>query len=182
MPCELPGIRERLEIRDGPLVSVGTAGANEVAEQMQMEADEDECRGKPGVRGQVAALNRRAKGEGGQRAGDEECRHGADQRKSQRVQGMVILGKPQQWMRRIPGQKLGHNAKAIDIRRHGSGDHQRFFSPGERGGLAAGRNRGQQPSGKEMSDRTQGAILPQITQNVADKRLRRSARTCYPDG
>ena len=50
MPGELDGIGERLEVRDGPLVAVGAAGADEVAQQVQMEADEDQQSGEPWVR------------------------------------------------------------------------------------------------------------------------------------
>ena len=54
VPGELDGIGEWLEVRDGPLVAVGAAGADEVAQQMQVEADEDQERGESWVRGRAA--------------------------------------------------------------------------------------------------------------------------------
>ena len=42
VPCELDRVGKWLEVRDGPLVAVGTAGADEVAQQVQVEADEDQ--------------------------------------------------------------------------------------------------------------------------------------------
>src|SRR6478736_873083 len=50
VPSELNGIGERLEVRDGPLVAVGAASADEVAQQMQVEADEDQERSESWVR------------------------------------------------------------------------------------------------------------------------------------
>ena len=42
VPRELQRVGEWLEVRDGPLVAVGAAGADEVAQQMQVKADEDQ--------------------------------------------------------------------------------------------------------------------------------------------
>ena len=126
MPCKLPGVRERLEVWDGPLVAVGAAGADEVAQQVQVEADEDEQRGQPWVRRRSArrlsAANGWAEGEACEWAGDEERRNGADNRERQAVQRMVILRKPQQGMRRMaeseaPGQCQGHRDRARRLRR-----------------------------------------------------------------
>ena len=49
MPGELRRVGEWLEVGNGPLVAVGAAGADEVAQQMQMEADEDQNGGKSRV-------------------------------------------------------------------------------------------------------------------------------------
>ena len=49
VPGELHGVGEWLEVGDGPLVAVGAAGADEVAQQVQVEADEDQERGQPWV-------------------------------------------------------------------------------------------------------------------------------------
>ena len=49
VPSQLDGIGERLEVRDGPLVAVGTASADEVAQQVQVEADEDQKSRESGV-------------------------------------------------------------------------------------------------------------------------------------
>ena len=46
VPGKLDGIREWLEVGDGPLVAVGAAGADEVAQQVKMKADEDQERGQ----------------------------------------------------------------------------------------------------------------------------------------
>jgi len=54
VPGEMDGSGKRLEVGDGPLVAVGAAGADEVAQQMQVEADEDQERGEPWVRRQTA--------------------------------------------------------------------------------------------------------------------------------
>ena len=132
VPGELDGIGEWLEIGDGPLVAVGAAGADEVAQYVQVEADEDQKGGESGVRGRTpvwglrsangpaegairrksrtaSALDKRAKCEirkrsrGSERAGDEVSGKGTDQRKCQRMQRMMVLRKPQQRMRRVPG-------------------------------------------------------------------------------
>jgi len=47
VPGELDGTGERFEVGDGPLVAVGAAGADEVAQQVKMEADEDQECGEP---------------------------------------------------------------------------------------------------------------------------------------
>lgn len=47
VPGELQRVGEGLEVGDGPLVAVGAAGADEVAEQVQVEADEDQERCHP---------------------------------------------------------------------------------------------------------------------------------------
>jgi len=164
MPGKLPGVRERFEVWDGPLIALGTAGADEVAQQMQMKADKDQQSGKPWMRRQSAALNNWSEGEPGERTGDKKRRNGAHNREGQAVKRVVILRKPQQRVGRMPGQKLRDDAQAIKIRRDGGGNHQRFFTPVERGWFARGRYGGQQPSGKEMRDRTQAAIVPQIAQ------------------
>ena len=52
VPCELDGIGEWLEVGDGPLVAVGAAGADEVAQYMQVEADEDQKAVSPGCEGE----------------------------------------------------------------------------------------------------------------------------------
>ena len=62
MPGELESGRERSEIGDGPGVAVGAAGADEVAEEVEMEAEEGENRGDHGVIG-----SRRFLEEGGSR-------------------------------------------------------------------------------------------------------------------
>jgi len=54
VPCELDGIGEWLEVGDRPLVAVGAAGADEVAQQMQVETDEDQECGEPWMRRQAA--------------------------------------------------------------------------------------------------------------------------------
>ena len=46
VPGELQRVGEWLEVGDGPLVAVGTAGADEVAQQVQVEADEDQESGQ----------------------------------------------------------------------------------------------------------------------------------------
>ena len=49
VPGELNCIREWLEVRDGPLVAIGAASADKVAEYVQVEADEDQDRGESRV-------------------------------------------------------------------------------------------------------------------------------------
>lgn len=160
MPGELDGIGKWLEVGDGPLVAVGAAGADEVAQQVKMEADEDQDRGEhPAcgwVRGWTAALDNRAEGENHQRASHQKRHKGADDRKGQGVQRMVILRKPQQGMRCVPCQEFGNDAKAVEIRGDCRGHHQRFFAASKRGGPAGWEGRGQHPSGKEVRDGTHG--------------------------
>lgn len=130
MPCELHRGGERLEIGDGPLVVVGAAGADEVAQQVQVEADKDQDRRESRMRGQSAnwrlwSSNGRAESEvrkracggwgggewmgGGQRADpgqrprDDIGGKGTHQGKCQRMQRMMVLGKPQQRMRCVTG-------------------------------------------------------------------------------
>jgi hypothetical protein len=54
MPSKLDGIRKWLEVRDGPLVAVGATSADEVAQQVQVEADEDQKCRESGVRRRAA--------------------------------------------------------------------------------------------------------------------------------
>ena len=119
MPGELDGIGERLEVGDGPLVAVGAAGADEVAQQVQVEADEDQERRQPWMSRQAAALDDRAEGETHQRAGDDIGGDGAEQREGQGMQRMVVLREQQQRMRRVSGQEFRDDAEAVEIRRHG---------------------------------------------------------------
>ena len=63
VPGELQRVGEGLEVGDGPLVAVGAAGANEVAQQVQVEADEHQERGEPAMSRQTASLDDWAKGE-----------------------------------------------------------------------------------------------------------------------
>jgi len=51
VPSELESRREGSEIRDWPGVAVRAAGADEVAEEMEMEAEEGEQGGGPGTNG-----------------------------------------------------------------------------------------------------------------------------------
>lgn len=90
VPGELHGVGERLEVRDGPLVAVGTASADEVAQQVKVEADKDQEGGQPWMSGQGTAFYRRAEGEVSQWAGDKVSGKGTHQRKGQSVQRMVI--------------------------------------------------------------------------------------------
>ena len=71
VPGELDGIGEGLEVGDGPLVAVGAAGTDEVAQQVKMEADEDQERRQPWMGRQGASLDHRAEGETYHRAGDD---------------------------------------------------------------------------------------------------------------
>lgn len=138
VPGELQRAGKGLEVGDGPLVAVGAAGADEVAQQVQMEADEDEKCGEPWMSRQAAALYRRAEGEVGQRPRDDIGGKGTHQGKCQRMQRMMVLGKPQQWMRCVTGEKFRDDAEAVDIRRYGCGHDERFFTPRERGRAACG--------------------------------------------
>ena len=54
MPSELHHVREWFEVRNGPLVAVGAASADEVAQQVQVEADEDQKCRESGVRRRAA--------------------------------------------------------------------------------------------------------------------------------
>lgn len=54
VPGELHRVGERFEVGDWPLVAVGAAGADEVTQQMQVEAYEHQERGESGVRGDAA--------------------------------------------------------------------------------------------------------------------------------
>ena len=56
MPCELDSRREGSEIGNGPGVAVRAAGADEVAEEMEMEAEEGEQGGGPAVAGFLRLL------------------------------------------------------------------------------------------------------------------------------
>ena len=150
MPDELHRVGKWLEVGDGPLVAVGAAGAYEVAQQVQVEADEDQERRQPWMGRHASALDDRAEGEVGHRAGDDVGGEGADQRKRQCVQRMVILRKPQQGMRRVSGQKFGDDADAVEIRGDSGGHDQRFFTSRKRGGVAGREGGGQHPSCKEM--------------------------------
>lgn len=49
VPGQLQRVGEGLEVGDGPLVAVGAAGADEVAQQVQVEADEDQKSRESGV-------------------------------------------------------------------------------------------------------------------------------------
>lgn len=86
VPGELHGAGEWLEVGDGPLVAVGAAGTQEIAQQVQVEADEDQERRQPWMGRQAAALDNRAEGEAHHRASNDVGGEGADDRKCQSMQ------------------------------------------------------------------------------------------------
>jgi hypothetical protein len=98
VPTELKGAGEGFEVGNGPLVAIGATCADEIAQQMQVEAQENEQSGQPWMSGGPTPLNHRAKSETRQRASYQKRDEGAYNRENQRVQGVVILGKPQQRM------------------------------------------------------------------------------------
>ena len=57
MPGELESGREWSEIGDGPGVGVRAAGADKIAEEMQVEAEEGEKSGGPAVIGCLRGLD-----------------------------------------------------------------------------------------------------------------------------
>ena len=94
VPGELQGVGKGLEVRNGPLVAVRAAGADKIAEKMQMEAQENQSGGEPGMRQVGTATHGGAKSEIRQ-AGDEKGRKGAEQRKAEIVERMMVAGKPE---------------------------------------------------------------------------------------
>ena len=85
MPGELQRIGEGLEVGDGPLVAIWASGADEIAQQVHVEADEDQERRVSRMRSGAAALYRRAEREVGQRGGNQVGGQGADKSKCQGV-------------------------------------------------------------------------------------------------
>lgn len=57
MPCELESGREWREIGNGPGVAVRAAGADEIAEEVEMEVEEGEESGDPGAVGRRRRLD-----------------------------------------------------------------------------------------------------------------------------
>ena len=85
-----------------------------------MEAEEDQQCSKPGMSRKSAGRDSRATGAAQQWARDEVGGQSTYQGERQGVQGVVILGKPQQSMGGMAGEKLRDQAKAVDVRRDSS--------------------------------------------------------------
>lgn len=108
-PDEQRLVAEGVEVRDRPLVPVRAAGSNHVSEDVEVDGDEGErC-------GLEAAL-----------AGYNECND--DGESEIMTDDVVIVGPPEQRMRRIACRELRDHAEAVEVR-NGRGDHDRDLVP-----------------------------------------------------
>src|SRR5215475_6300199 len=102
---------------------------------MQMEADKSEDRRYPSA------------------TCKEKCKEENHDSEKQGMQVMVILGKPQQRMSSMPGQKFRNDSQPVHIRDHcGQRDHDAFA-------LAGANHTAEYPASEEMGDRTHGGSL-----------------------
>lgn len=88
-PGELQGVGKGSEVGNGPLVAIGTAGAEQVASEVQVEAQEDQHSGEPGMRRGGAAAHARTEGEVGQARHQERC-ESTEQGETEIVQAVMV--------------------------------------------------------------------------------------------
>ena len=120
-PGELPGLRERGQVRNRPLIAIWPSGAHQIREQVQMEAGERERRARPAPVGETDRGH-----------GDHGCN-------AQIVaEHVMVRAPPQERMWRMAGQELGDKAKPIDVGKDTGERDQRAIAPCERDRLSEG--------------------------------------------
>src|SRR5882724_8821801 len=132
-PRQLPPVRKGEKVRDGPLISVRSARADDVAEQMEVERDERE-RSRDGPPGR------------------EDPRQESDgQREADVVaEDVVIAAPPVEGPLGVPRQDLGNRPQAVHV-----GDDSRQGDEGPVAPVQGGGAR-DEPRDEQVGDRAQG--------------------------
>ena len=134
MPGKLEGVGKWEEIGNWPLIAVRAAGADQVTEQVQVEAEKHQQGGFPALSGQ------------------KESSYGHDDRKQQGVQGVMVLREPQNRMGRVSRNQFRDKPQPIHIRDYCRACHQGTFT------AIQGRRIGQKPSCQKVGCRAQEVV------------------------
>ena len=98
IPGHLPGIGERIEIRNGPLVAVRAPGADQVCGEVQMKTQQDKHSREPSARS------------------DHPSQHDQNEAEGQvMTDDMMISGIPQERMFRPRGKHFRNHPDAIKV-------------------------------------------------------------------
>lgn len=129
----MKGVGKGGEVRDGPLVAVGAAGADEVTDEVEVEADEDEGGGEEFLAGEDG-------GEGGDEDGEADVV----------AEDVVVVGPPIEGAGGVAGGDFADEAEAVEIGNDAGPRDEGAFAAGE-----GGRGAGDDPAGEEMGDGAQ---------------------------